>query len=454
MQTLTPSGFPSHLKSAKDLEGYFLAHRKPKNLLRVGVEAEFFGVDRKTGHALPYDGERGIEAILKFLASKFYYAKVKEKGRVIALSRRDLSVTLEPGGQVELTASPASNIFQIKEQVEIFTHHLKVARHHFKDITWLMHGIHPFSSLEDISWVPKGRYAVMKEYLKTHGTLSHHMMKRTCTAQMSFDYLSEEDAMEKFRMVMRVTSIVTALFANSSFSEGSPNGYQTKRLDIWNHTDPDRTGLLARFMEPGATFQDYLDTILDMPMLFLLRNGEWLLVQNKTFRQFIHEGYEDHKATFEDFELHLTSAFPEARLKQFIEVRGIDGIPSKMIPSATALWKGLLYDPTARREALQLVANASVLDIQDLHQRIPKEGLRAQFLGRSVLEVARELVEISRKGLNRQAKGSKSESETVFLDLLEEQITGPGKSPADRLLEVWETEMKQDPARLIEYLQI
>ncbi len=454
MSTLTGEDHISLIQSEADLAAYFARFAKPVAARKIGIEVEFFGIHQATGQALPYEGAAGIHAALKELVRRFRYEPVLEEGNIIALKRHDTSVTLEPGGQVELSAPPAWNVFEIERQVENFLSELREIRAAMPGIEWITHGIHPFSRRQDMPWVPKTRYRIMAEHFKTRGTQSHDMMQRTATNQVNFDYTDEADALNIMRTVLGLTSIVTALFAHSAFAEGRPSGYICQRLDIWNHTDPDRAGLLVDFTEAGKTFEDYVRYLLDMPMMFLVRKGKWMAVRNRTFRQFIREGYEGAKATWGDFELHLSGAFPEARLKQFIEIRGTDCQRKDLICAVAAFWKGILYDRDTREKAWQLVAEAPREERLRLHQAVPHQGLSAKFCGKPILPVARELVRLSCASLEKQKGASDAADECRFLHKICHDIIDTGKTPAQTLLEKWNGEFGQDPAQLIRYLSI
>ncbi|MBI3313147.1 MAG: hypothetical protein HYZ83_02795 [Candidatus Omnitrophica bacterium] len=454
MSTLTGEKHSKVLVSEADLSKYFHAFAKSRDCMRVGIEAEFFGVNEKTGLALPYDGPGGIERILKRMAERFGYSPVIEQDHIIALQRGKTFITLEPGAQVELSAEPVWNVFEIEDQLKTFFGEILEISKEFPRAAWLASGFHPFSRLDQTAWVPKRRYQIMWEYLKTHGTQSHEMMKRTATNQINFDYLSETHAMESLRVSLGITSMVTAMFANSAFSEGRPNGFICKRLDVWNHTDPDRTGLMVEFTQPDKTFQDYLRYLLDMPVIFIVRNHEWVPLGNLSFRQFIREGYQGEKATVGDFELHLSSAFPEVRLKQYLEIRGVDCQSPELIPAVAAFWKGILYDSQTREKAWKLVSYASEEERMSLHLAVPREGLRAKLGAKPILPIVRELVELSCHGLSKQKVEDHSRNECIFLERIRQQITRPGKSPAETLLEKWNGEFQQNPQRLLEALQL
>jgi len=442
------------LTSEDMLKDYFAKHAKCGTCIFVGMEAELLGVNQGTGQALPYFGPQGIETILKAMAAKFNYTPLLEEGRIIALRRADAMVTLEPGGQIELSAPPADNVFQVEAQVQNFLGELRQMRTLFDGIEWLACGIQPYSLPHEMEQVPKVRYAIMAEHFKTHGTLSHEMMKLTATNQVNFDYLDEADAMESLRVAFGITSIVTAMFANSAFSGGGPNGFASRRLEIWNHTDADRSGLLMPFLEAGRTFQDYLNYVLDMPMLFIVREGRWIPLKNRSFRSFIKTGFEGFKATLEDFEMHLSAAFPEVRLKQYLEVRGVDGQKPALIPAVAAFWKGLLYQKEAKREAWKLVEFATLDERQALHRDVARLGLKAKLGTKPIVDLARELVDLSCSSLASQTTAEESRSECVFLNRIREEIIIPGKSPAEQFVDWFDETRPERPADILEYFKI
>jgi len=442
------------LESEASLAHYFQDHAKAKSRQLVGLELEIFGVHARTGRALPYSGPAGIESVLKVLAQRFEYESVSDNGHIIALQRRDAMISLEPGGQVELSAPPAANVFEIEGQIRRFFSELSSLKNDFPENAWIAFGIQPFSLREEIEWVPKTRYKIMAEHMSSRGSLSHDMMKCTATNQVNFDYQDEEDAMESLRVALSITSIVTALFANSPFSGGAPNGFLTRRLEIWNHTDPARTGIPVRFLEPGKTFRDYLDTMLEMPMFFIVRDGSWIPMQGRTFRNFLKSGYESWHATLEDFELHLSTSFPEARIKQYLEVRGMDCQSPPLIPAVAAFWKGLLYRRETKREALKLVEFATLEDRMKLHQEVPRLGLAAKLGGRPVLELARDLVDLSCESLSYQTTQAESRSECVFLKKIRTEIIETRQSPAERFLAWYHEKPVRSPAEIVDRLSI
>ncbi len=454
MSTFIDHPHKTILTSEDMLNDYFAKHAKCGDCIFVGMEAELLGVSKITGKALPYSGPQGIEAILKAMAGKFDYSPILEGGRIIALRRADAMVTLEPGGQIELSAPPADNVFQVETQVQNFLEELSQMRAAFEGIEWLACGIQPYSLPDDMEQVPKVRYEIMADHFKTHGTLSHEMMKLTATNQVNFDYLDEADAMESLRVAFGITSIVTAMFANSAFSGGQPNGFVSRRLEIWNHTDPDRSGIPSQFLQPGRTFRDYLDYVLEMPMLFIVREGRWIPMKSHSFRTFIKAGYENFKATVEDFEMHLSAAFPEARLKQYLEVRGVDGQKPSLIPAVAAFWKGLLYQKEAKRAAWKLVESATLDERLALHRDVSRLGLKAKLGRRPIVEIARELVDLSCSSLSSQTTAAEGRSECLFLNRIRKDIIEPGKSPAEQFLDWYETARPAGTGPVLDYFKI
>lgn len=453
MSTLIGKQETRPIESESSLYSYFQQFAKPPTEARVGIECEFFGIERNTGQALRYLGPRGIEAILSRLAATFHYEPILENGHVIALRRHETWITLEPGGQVELSAPPVRTVFEIEEQINTLAQELKEIEKYFPGIAWLSVGMHPFSTLDQIPWVPKKRYDVMSEYFKSRGVPAHEMMKRTATDQINFDFSDEDNAFQQFRTILGISSIASAIFAHSSFSEGQPNQFLDRRVQIWTETDPDRTGLLADFIQEGKSFRDYVEYLLNMPMIFIVRGERWIPMNGITFREFLESGQEQERPTWADFELHLSCAFPEARFKHYLEIRGMDAQRRPLIPAVAAFWKGILYDDEAREEAWRLVAPFKREERLRLHQEIPKKGLKANLGKVGVLELARKLFSLSYKGLKRQAVNSQK-SECSYLDRLNEEILKPGRTQAEVLLEKWEGEFGRNSEQLISYLEL
>lgn len=443
------------IESIQDLRDYFQKYAKVKGTEQIGIECELFGIHRETGQALPYLGEMGIEAVLNQLAKQFGYQHIREGGHTVGLKRGNTIISLEPGGQVELSAEPISNLHQAKAQLDKFFFQLRTVAQALGPIAWIAYGIHPFSSLNRIPWVPKRRYQIMARYLARRGEKAHDMMKRTASNQINFDYHSEEDAIEKIRLVLLLTPIAAALFANSSLSQGKLSGYLMERSNIWRHTDRDRCGLILNLICEGCKFEDYLNYVLDVPMMFLVRRARWVVTRNLTFRKFIENGYQGLCPTESDFELHLSTIFTDARFKQYLEIRGMDGQRSQLILSVFAFWKGILYDGGARTSAKRIVKQFRGNDILRLREQTERLGLKARIRGERILDLARELVRISEKGLAAQhCFNVKEEDERIYLAPLRQDILKTGITPAEQLAALWKGPFKGDRRAMIDYLTI
>jgi glutamate--cysteine ligase len=436
--------------SVESLVDYLRAGEKPPERWRVGTEHEKIGLheDRKT--PVPYEGPRGIGAVLEAIAEEDAWERILEEGRVIALAKGEASITLEPGGQLELSGAPLRTIHETCDE---FHSHLALMKRVCEPlgIVWLGLGMHPIHSVAELPVMPKARYEIMRRYLPTRGSLSQEMMFATATVQANFDYADEADMAEKMRVAMGLSPIVSAVFANSSLSEGKANGFVSRRLHAWEHTDPDRTGLLEMVFERDFGYRRYVEWALDVPMFFIVRDGRYAPTPGLTFRRFLERGHAELRPTLADFDLHLTTLFPDVRLKRFIEVRGADAVPPALTCSLPALWKGVLYDADARAAAWELVAGASQEQRVKAREDVARRGLSAGYAGRPVLEMAAELATLSREGLRRIAHaGSRDPDETGFLDPIFEQIE-TGKSPGSVVLERWEGEWERSLDRLIEY---
>ncbi len=420
----------------------FAAGRKCPEAWRIGVEHEKIGVRADTGAAVSY---RDIVALFAALAEHEGWEKVVEADRVIALGRPPERITLEPGGQLELSGEPVFTMAEVERELK---NHLAEIRRRSAPLgmTWLGAGFRPFEGLDDVPWIPKGRYDVMRVVLGRTGAHGHDMMKRTATVQANLDYGDEADAAEKLRASMGVTSIVTALFASSPLAADADTGYQSYRAGTWLDTDPARCGLLPfAFAEGEGLFRAYTEWALDVPLLFLYRDGRYFEAPAITFRRFMREGYQGNAATIEDWDTHLTTLFPEVRLKHYLEVRGADAGSVPMMLALPALVKGILYDAEARRAAIALTARWSYLDRLALRDAVPRAGLRAPLpTGGTVGDAARELVAIARAGLARLVP-----SEVPYLSPVEE-VAATGRTQADRIRDMW----RGDRRALIDALAI
>jgi glutamate--cysteine ligase len=429
----------------------FHAAAKPRAAWRVGAEHEKIGVivdPRRgaVGSAPAYDWPSGIAAVLAGLGA-YGWANVEEHGKVIALSRDGASVSLEPGGQFELSGAPHA---RLADNVAESQRHLAEVRAVAQNLglAWLAVGFRPFGTLADVPWMPKGRYAVMRAYLPTRGSRGLEMMKRTATVQANLDFADEDDAERKFRTAMSVTSIVTAIYANSPIVDGRDSGFQSYRAHVWLDTDNDRCGMPAFSFERGGFFRRYAEWALDVPMFFVHRErfGGYRPADGLTFRRFMRDGFDGEHATMADWTLHLSTLFPETRLKSYLEMRGADAGTVPMVEALPALWKGLLHHDDARAAAEAITAHLGVEERLALRAEVPRAGLGAAVPAArggttTVLAWARELVAIAKAGL------AQIEPEAVpSLAPLEEVVTS-GRSPADHVREVWRA-LGGDPARV------
>jgi glutamate--cysteine ligase len=424
------------ITSMDDLLVPFLEAIKPDERHRIGAEAEKFGVDAATGAPLPYEGDRSVLTVLETLVAQHGWRPERETpgGPLIALLRAGASVTLEPGGQLELSGAPLETIHQICAEN---TGHLAELRSISNElgVIWLGVGFHPFATQAELPWVPKQRYAIMRRYLPTRGDNGLDMMRRTCTVQANFDYSSEEDALRKTRVALRLSPVTTAIFANSPFHEGRLWGGLSYRAKVWLSVDPDRQGLVPHVLENGRRFQDYIEWALDAPM-FLIKRGTTVIENTgQSFRSFMKHGFSGHRPTHKDWETHINTLFPEVRLKRTIEVRGGDSLPAALFCALPALWTGLLYDEKALSAAEELTASYTAAELQALRPAIAEKALGATFRGAPLADVAQRVVDIAQGGLARRARLNKGgQDERIHLAKIA-ALVEKGSCPADALVE-------------------
>jgi glutamate--cysteine ligase len=440
----------SVIEKKEELEAFFHHAGKPRERWRVGTEYEKVGIDRNTAKAIPYSGPRGVEFILRELIDRFGWEPEEQDGHIIALARDNAQITLEPGGQIELSGEPCESIHCTHAE---FTQHirelLEVADR--LDIVFLGLGMQPVSRLEEIEWVPKKRYRIMAPYMLKVGTLGQRMMKQTATVQANIDYHDEKDAMAKFRTGMGLTPILIAMFANSPISDGQLNGYRSFREHIWTDTDKNRSGLLKFAFFPDVSFAHYVEYALDVPMYFIVRGGEYIDMTGLTFRQFLQHGCQGHRATIEDWSDHLTTLFPETRIKRYIEVRSADSQPPQLMPALPALVKGVFYDSDCLQAAWDLVKSWSWDERMEIYLASHHDALAAPIKRYTLLDLAKELFQIAWEGLRRQAVlNTQGNDETIYLGPLK-TLLSEGKCPADVLIEKWEGELQHDIKKLIAY---
>ena len=434
------------LESRNELLEYMASGSRPAVEWRLGTEHEKFGFTTDDLRPLPYEGERGIRAILTGLAEKFNWEPVLENGVPIALSdKTSASVTLEPGGQLELSGALLDNLHETCLEVNTHLKQVKAIAEPL-GIAFMGMGFLPKWTRDDMQWMPKGRYRIMKQYMAKVGSLGQDMMSRTCTVQVNLDFGSEADMVQKFRVALALQPVATALFANSPFTAGKPNGYCSYRSRIWEDTDPDRTGMLPFVFEDGMGFERYIDYMLDVPMYFVYRDGVYNDVSGRSFRDFIAgklAGFEGQQPTVKDWEDHLTTAFPEVRLKRFLEMRGADGGPWGQLCALPAFWAGLLYHAPALDAAWGLCHDWSIEERLQLRHDVPRQGLKAVVGGRTVQSLALELLALAGDGLSaRRRFNSSGDDETGFLAPLL-QTAESGLSPADLKLQKYHNEWGQ-----------
>jgi len=436
------------IEGVGDLLAYFRAAETPREDWAIGTEHEKVGVYADTGDRVPYEGPYGIGALLEKIHAATGWERVEERGRIIALAHEGASVTLEPGGQIELSGAPLAST---RETCAEFNTHVDLVKELSDDfgIAWLGLGMDPFHEVADIPHMPKGRYDIMRSYLPTKGGLALDMMHATATVQANLDYASEEDMIEKMRAALVATPVVSALFANSSISGGKENGYISKRLVIWRDTDPDRCGLIPFVFDPDFGYERYMEWALDVPLFFVIRGHTYHPGDGTTFREFMSRGFEGLRPTTRDWDMHLTTLFPDVRLKRIIEVRGADTVPRAHICALPALWKGILYDKGALAATWELLGATTTEQLDAGQLDVAKLGLRAEMGDRKVLDLARELVAIADAGLERIYTDGFGDDERPFLDVLREQIE-KGKSPGEEIAESWRGEWGRNREKLIE----
>lgn len=435
----SPSAAPSTLiKDRKQLVEYLESGSKPPADWRIGTEHEKFGFQLDDLRPLSFDGERGIEAVLRGLAANGW-SPISEHGHLIALSRDGASVTLEPAGQLELSGAPLASIHETCAEVSAHLREVKSVSDAL-GVGFLGMGFQPKWRRDEMPWMPKGRYQIMRNYMPKVGSLGLDMMTRTCTVQVNLDFANEADMVKKFRVSLALQPIATALFADSPFTEGKPNGYLSYRSHIWTDTDPDRTGMLDFVFEEDFGFERYVDYMLDVPMYFSYRNGEYIDCSGLSFRDFLAGKLAPLPGalpTLNDWSDHLTTAFPEVRMKKFLEMRGADGGPWNRLCALPAFWVGLLYDDAALDAAWDLVRDFTSEERHALRDGVPKYALKLPFRGASVRELAIETLKIAQAGLaRRRVLCAQGGDETAFIEPLLE-IALANQTPAEHKLELF-----------------
>jgi glutamate--cysteine ligase len=427
------------IETRDELVAWFAEGCKPKADYRIGTEHEKFAFTVEGHRPVPYEGRRSIRALLEGMQLLLGWEPIMENGNIIGMF--DVTgggaISLEPGGQFELSGAPVETVHQTCTELMAHLAQLReIARP--LGIGFLGLGMTPDWSRADMPTMPKGRYRIMTAYMPKVGTLGLDMMYRTCTVQTNLDFSSEADMVKKLRVSLALQPVATALFANSPFTEGKPNGFVSFRSEIWRDTDADRSGMLPWAFEPGMGFERYVDYALDVPMYFVKRGERYIDVAGQSFRDLLAgklPGLPGERATLSDWANHVSTIFPEVRLKRYLEMRGADGGPWRRLPAFAAFWVGLLYDDAALDAAWDLVKDWTAEERQKLRDQVPKLGFKAQLRQWSVINLAKETLKLAEQGLARRRKHDRAgHDETRYLRPIQEFVAR-GITPAEELLE-------------------
>jgi glutamate--cysteine ligase len=427
-----------------ELVGYFRSAEKPREQHRLGLEHEKLVYPKDSATAVPYEGDRGIGALLQGIERCCGYDGFREAPElpVIALTRPDTitTISLEPGGQLELSGHPAKTAREVHAEN---LRHLETVRTAAGPLglRLVALGYRPFDSVASMPWMPKSRYQVMRDTLGARGGLAHQMMLMTATGQVSLDWSDEADCARKVVGSARISPLIVALYANSPLCEGKPNGFMSFRSHVWTDVDPARCGYLKSMFDGSFGYRAYVEWALDAPLLFLRRNGGYLMPK-LSFRELLARGFEGKPALHSDWVDHLSTLFPEVRIKKVLEIRAADCVGVKATGALAALMRGLLYDATALGEVEGLLPKVGFAEHQELHALARREGLEGSWRGRTLGAWSVELIEIARRGLKRL-----DAADVPGLDVIAETAAS-GRSPARRVLEVWERE--KDPVKVLD----
>jgi glutamate--cysteine ligase len=427
------------IETREDLVAWFEAGSKPRSHFRIGTEHEKFVFTVQGHDPVSYEGRRGIRALLEGMQHLLGWEPIIEAGNIIGLF--DVTgggaISLEPGGQFELSGAPVATVHQTCSELMAHLAQVKeIARP--LGIGFLGLGMTPNWSLGQIPMMPKGRYRIMTAYMPKVGGLGLDMMYRTCTVQTNIDYSSEADMVKKLRVSLALQPVATAMFANSPFTEGKPNGFLSFRSEIWRDTDADRSGMLPWAFEPGMGFERYVDYALGVPMYFVKRGERYIDVAGQSFRDLMEgrlKALPGERATISDWANHISTIFPEVRLKRYLEMRGADGGPWRRLPALPAYWAGILYDDDSLDAAWELVKDWSAAERQKLREDVPRLGFAAAVGGQSVLQLAKTTIALADKGLARRRRlDARGQDETRYLREIEKYVAR-GITPAEELLE-------------------
>ncbi|QOL82908.1 glutamate--cysteine ligase [Pseudooceanicola spongiae] len=440
------------IERQEQLAEYLAEGCKPKEDWRIGTEHEKFGYCKDSLKPLPYEGDRSIVAVLQGLRDRFGWTPVEEGGKLIGLTKNDANVSLEPGGALELSGAPLETIHQTCDEVNDHLREVKTIADEI-GVGFIGLGAAPIWQHEEMPLMPKGRYKLMDSYMQSVGTMGTTMMRRTCTVQVNLDFGSEPDMVKKMRVALALQPVANALFANSPFFEGKPNGIKSYRGLVWRNLDSARTGMLPFVFDEGFGFESYVQYALDVPMYFVYRDGKYINALGQSFRDFLKgelPALPGEKPTLSDWADHLTTLFPEARLKKFIEMRGADGGPWRRLCALPAFWVGLMYDDTALDAAWDLVKGWTSAQRDAMRIAASEQALQANVDGISLHDIAREALAISEAGLIARARpgaGGLIPDETHFLNALKESVDS-GKVMADELLDLYNGPWDHDVTRV------
>jgi glutamate--cysteine ligase len=440
-----PQSAGGPIGSRDDLVRHISEGSKPKSEWRIGTEHEKFVYDLRTHKPLAYDARPGIRTLLEGM-KRFGWEPVLEGDNIIGLTQNGASLSLEPGGQFELSGAPLKTVHETCSELNTHQDQVReVCAEIGAGVIGL--GFAPTWSMEETHQMPKGRYAIMRRYMPKVGGYGHEMMFRTCTVQVNLDFSSEADMVKKFRVGLALQPVATALFANSPFREGRPNGFLSYRSHIWTDVDNARAGMLPWVFEKGMSFERYVDYALDVPMYFVFRDGHYIDVAGRSFRDFLDRRIPEVKhvtPTMSDWADHLTTIFPEVRLKSFLEMRGADGGAWRRICGLPALWVGIYYDQVALDAAWDLVKDWTAEERQQMRDSVPVQAFRTPFRGRTVGDLAKQMLDISAAGLKRRAAtDSIGTTEEGFLAPLRDLVER-GYTRAEELLARYRNEWNRD----------
>ncbi|MFW6351030.1 MAG: glutamate--cysteine ligase [Bacteroidota bacterium] len=430
----------------QDLIRYFQQGCKPMNTWGIGTEHEKFLYRKDNLQRLGHNTNPGISQIMQHM-QKNGWKPVTEEGKIIALTKNGASITIEPGGQFELSGKNFNNIHQTYHETRKHFEDLRNICQELEVITLAL-GFDPIRKQEEIQWMPKERYRIMKSYMPAKGNLGIDMMTRTAAIQVNLDYKSEDDMIKKMRIAQALQSIVTALFANSPFTQGHPNGYLSYRAQVWEDTDPDRCGFLPFIYDTDFGFESWVEYLLDVPMYFIIRDNQFINSEKMTFRSFMN-GNHPLNPTLEDWKNHVSTVFPDVRLKRFIEMRGADASCVSHIAALSAFWVGLLYDEEALNETYEIISGWNIETIIEIRAQVPKLALKAEADNLNVRDVAIRMLKISSAGLARRSKRLGIEDEGKYLAPIIE-IAESGITQAEKHLHLYHNEWKGDITKLMQ----